>query len=236
MATNALISIDEIVTRFLFKYKKPMEDANIFIEHICNLVRDFRIYDSNQVVSVKISINSLGIIEMPDDMIGFNDLCYAEYGEWVSFTERDRIVNTTTTTGGVEGHDSNFGEGVDIVHSEDVGYGAVGAINNYNYMIDWEARRIFCEGIISDTVLLRYVNSGIETSGITTVPEFITPMCDAYLLWKESYWVKGLERERQMREQDFVKAELRVRNFINSNSFQQWKDILLGITTQAPQR
>lgn len=234
--TNALINIEDVVTRFLHLYKKPTEDYTIYLAHACNCVRDFRLYDSNQVVTEKVSISALGIIEMPDSMVGFNDLLYPVNGEYVSFTEMATLVNTTTFTGLVEGQDSHYGEGVAILHPEDTGYGGRGAINDYNYVIDWEARRIFCEGMTSDTVILRYVSSGIETSGVTTIPEFISPMIDNYLLWKETYWVKGLERERDMRERDYTNSELKIRGFINAMTYDQWRDLLMGINTQAPQR
>lgn len=223
---SALLNIEDAVTRYLFKYKKPLEDFDIYLEHTCDLYQRFREHDSNQVVSELVTINALGIITMPSAMIDFCDLCYSLNGEWVSFTEMDRIVNVTTDVG--------FGD--DILHSDDIGYGSRGGINDYNYTFDWEARRIICEGIVSTDVLLRYVSSGIETTGITTIPIMIVPMIDAYLLWKESYWIKGLERERLMREKDFTKAELEVRNLINAMSFEQWKDLLLGLSSQAPIR
>lgn len=236
MATAALLSIDEIVGRFLLKFKRSTEDAVIYTEHLCNLVRDYRVHDSNQVVTEKIAISALGIIEMPDDMLSFVDLLYPLNGQYISFTEMSTLVNTTTFTGLVEGQDDDMGEGVAILHPEDVGYGARGAINDYNYVIDWEARRIFCEGIISDTVVLRYVSSGIETTGATTVSDIITPMADAYLLWKSSFWIPDLVRERESLKRDYTEARLELRNTINAKSYDEWRDILLGLSSQAPQR
>jgi len=235
-ATNSLIDINQAVSRFLLKYKLSTEDAFIFTEHACDCIRDFSLFDSGDVVSEKVTISALGIIEMPDSMVGFNGLFIPINGELWPFTEVDTIVNTTTTTAGVEGQDSDFGEGVAIYDYASEGYGGRPGVNDYKYTLDWQARRIFCEGITSDTVLLRYVTSGVEITGTTYVPEFVLPMIDTYLLWKSSYWRPDLKRERPLLERDYTNAELKVRNFINSMSYDQWRDVLLSTSVLAPIR
>jgi hypothetical protein len=236
MATNALLTIEEAVTRYMLKYKKSQEDFIIFTEHVCNLYRDFRLHDSNQVVTSKVDIDANRIIEMPDDMLSFVDLLYPSNGQWISFTEMSSIVNTTTFTGLVEGRDSDFGEGQNVPRPEESGYGGRGAINAYNYVIDWEARRIFVEGIESDTVALKYISSGVETTGETNIPDILTPMIDSYLLWKESFWVPELRGEREQRKRDFMEERFRVKNLINAMGYEQWRDVFLGLSSQAPIR
>jgi hypothetical protein len=235
-ATSALIDVNTIVDRFLLKYKLSTEDAFIYLEHCANAIRDFHLYDSPNVVPAKVSISSLGIIEMPSDMVGFNELYKFVDGVKWAFTLNDNIITTTTTTAGVEGQDSAFGEGEAIKDPKSDTYGGVGGVNDYYYKLDWKARRIFCDGIISDTVVLLYTTSGIELSGTTYVPEFITPMLDSYMLWKSSYWIPTLVRERQSLEKDYTNAESRARNLINAMGYNEWHDLLLSITTQAPLR
>ena len=236
MATSALISIEQVVSRFLLKYKRPLDDAFIYTEHICNCFRDFRLYDSNQVVTAKVTVNVNKWIDMPNDMMTFVDLCIPIDGAWWSFTEKTEIVNTTTFTGLVEGRDSTVGEGVDLTTPRTTGYAAHGGINDYNYTLDWSARRIYIDGISNATVVLMYVSSGIETSGVTLVPEFITPMFDAYLLWKSSYWLPELVRERGALERDYTNIRLSLRNLINGMTYQQWRDLWLSTAMQAPNR
>jgi len=236
MATNALINIETVVSRFLFKYKKSTDDALIYTEHVCNCFRDFCLYDSDQVVTAKVSITANKLIEFPSDMQGFVDLCIPIGGAWWSFTEKREIVNTTTFTGLVEGRDSTFGEGVDITHGRTTGYATKGGINDYNYTIDWKARRIFVDGIESETVVLIYTSSGVETSGTTNVPEHLTPVFDSYLLWKSSYWDGKTVRERQMLKDDYTEARLTARNFINSESYNFWRDIILSGFSQSVKR
>jgi hypothetical protein len=236
MATPALINVETAVTRYLLKNKRSTEDAVIYVEHACNAVRDFHLYDLPNVVSEKIAVSALGIIEMPSDMIGFNGLFTPLGGELWHFTRRDGIVNTTTFTGGVEGQDSTFGEGSALTDPKTDTYGGIGGVNDYYYTIDWKARRIFCEGIKSATVLLRYTTSGVETSGTTYIPEMLTPALDAYLLWKECDWIPAMMKFSDMREKSFIRAEAKVRNLLNSMTVEEWHDLFLSTTTMAPIR
>lgn len=234
--TNALILLEEVVTRFLLKYKKTTEDYTIYLEHAANVVRDFQVHDSTHYKTVKIAVDALGIIEMPDDLIKLNGVMVAKNGEWWTFTERPEKVNTTTSPLGVEGHDTDFGEGIDVLDSITSTYGAVGGVNQYYYMVDMDARRIFCDGIISDTVVIKYVSSGISTTASTYIPEMLTPMVDSYLLWKETYWIPELLRERDMRKRDFTDERLRIRNVLNGLTASQWRDLFWGNITMTPKR
>ena len=234
--TSALIDIETVISRYLLKFKKSTEDYVSYLELACNCVRDFSLFHSANVVTAKVSVTANKIIEMPDDMLSFVDLCYPMQGRWWSFTRQNDIVNTTTFTGLVEGRDSDVEEGVDIPHALSSGYGAKGGVNTYNYMIDWEARRIFVDGIESDTVVLKYVSSGVTVNGTTYVPDFLTPVIDSFLLWKETYWVANLARERQLREKDYTNEVLKARNLINSLTYNELRDLLLGASTQSVKR
>ena len=236
MATAALLNIETVVTRYLLKYKLSLDDAFILTEHACDCVSQFNMYDSDFATTAKVTVDANKIIEIPDDMVAFVDLVVPYNGKWWSFTEKREIVNTTTFTGLTEGRDSTVGEGVDIDTGRKTGYAAKGAINDFNHTLDWKARRIFCSGVQSETVVLIYVTSGIEATGTTQVPISIIPMIDAYLTWKRSYWDNSIRDERSLLERDYNNARLSVRNLINSMSYNQWRDIILGGTLQAPQR
>jgi hypothetical protein len=231
--TNALISIEQAVTDFLLGYKKTTEDYIIYLRHALTLLTDFMIHDSQEARSEKVAVSSLGIIEMPTDLIRLKDVCVGWNGEWWTMTERVNLINTTTFTGLVEGHDSTFGEGVAVPDGVSDTFGAKGAVNDYYYTVDMKARRIFVDGLISSTALLRY---GISTTAMTYIPILIVPMLESYLLAKETYWIPELVRERGMREKNFDNERLRVRNVLNSLSASQWRDLIWGSISQSPKR
>lgn len=236
---NALASIEQIVTTYLFAYKKPTEDYALYVQHACQAVQDFNLYDGNLVVTQKVTINAtLQCIEMPVDMLVFVDLATPTNGAWWSFTERNQIVNTTTFTGAVEGRDPNQGEGETIDQPRVTGYGAKGGWNKFKYTIDWAARRIYVDDVYSanDYIVLMYVSSGIKATGETLVPMFLVPVIEAYLLERETFWIPDLTRERPIRHEEYWRKRMDVRNLVNSMSYNQWRDIILSSMTQSPQR
>jgi hypothetical protein len=237
--TNALLPIEQVVTTYLFAYKKPTEDYSLYMQHAAQCLQNFNLYDGNLPVQTKVTINStLKCIEMPDDMQSFIDLLTPISGSWWSFTQKNQMVNTTTTTAGVESRDDIQGEGVKTLHDRTGGYGAVGGWNKFNMTLDWASRRIYIddEYETTDYFVLVYVSSGIKVLDETLVPAFFTPVIDAYLLWKESYWLPEFARERQMRYQDYWKEKRDVRDLINSMSVSQWRDIFYSSCTQTIKR
>lgn len=237
MATSALINIEEVVTRFLFQYKHPTDDYAVYLEHAAQCYIDFNLYDGNIVTYQKYTLNPTNKwLDMPNDMLEFIDLVTPLRGSFWSFTRKDKIVTTTTTTLGVEGQDALQGEGQIIDQPRVTAYGAKGGWNKFRYNVDWKTRRIYIDDDISEYIVLFYVSSGINVTGQTDIPVFILPMIHDYLLWKETYFVPGLERERQLREADYWKEKMKVRNLVNSKSVEEWKDIFYSSITPSPQR
>lgn len=239
MDTNALVSIEKVVTDFLFGYKKSADDYPLYVRHAALCYQDFNLYDGEILTTAKVTLNTtLKCIEMPDDLIKFIDIVTPIKGGWWSFTQKDSIVNTTTMVGAVETRDETQGEGVKQEVGRVLGYGAKGGYNKFSCTVDMAARRIYVDNVFeaSDYMVLMYVSSGIKATGETTVPAFIVPMIDAYLLEKETYWIPELVRERQMRHEQYWQEKMKVRNLINAMSKDQWMDIFASGYTQVPQR
>lgn len=236
MATAALVSINSIVDSFLLKFELSLDRAWIYTQHACDVVRDLHLYDLPNLVTDKVSVSSLGIIELPTDCLAVNGLYKFVDGYKWPFTLRDDIIVTTTTTAGVEGQDDDYGEGEALKDPKTDTYGGVGGVNDYYYKIDWKARRIFLDGTTSDTVMLEYVTSGIETTGTTYLPAICIPVVDAYLDWKRCLLDERLFKFASEREKSYLNAENRVRNLINAMSYSEWHDLLLSLATVAPLR
>jgi len=237
--TASLLSIEKVVTEFLFAYKKPTEDYSLYVQHACRCFQDFNLYDGEILTTAKVTVNStLNCIDLPDDCQKVIDLVTPIKGGWWSFTQKDSIVNTTTTVGGVETRDSAQGENVVIDVDRVVSYGAKGAYNKFRCTIDMAARRIYMDKTYTatDYIVLLYVSSGINATGETKVPSFITPLIDSYLLEKETYWIPELAREREMRHAQYWQEKMKIRNLINAMSKDQWLDLIYSGTTQTPQR
>ena len=184
--TSHQTTIDNYLDKYILKKEIPQDSYFALLQHACDCFRTINIRHSNRVVTEKVTASSLGIIEMPSDMIGFGFLAVPINGEWWTFTKKGRKVNTTTTTSGVEGQNSDFGEGVDVYDDEYLGLNGRGGVNAYYVNVDWKARRLFCDGFKSDTAVLRYTSSGLVIGGTTYIPVQCETVMDAYLDWKRA--------------------------------------------------
>ena len=183
--SNAITEIGKYVDKYVLKRKLQQEDYFIYLQHACDCFRKINTRHSNTVVTAKVSVSALGIIEMPSDMIGFGLLAVPINGELWTFTKKGRKVMTTTTTDSVEGQDSDMGEGVDVKDDRFMGISGRGGLNPYYMNIDWDARRIFCDGFKSDTAVLQYSSSGLVVNGTTYMPVQCEPVIDAYIDWQK---------------------------------------------------
>lgn len=239
MDTPALIPIEQVVTSFLHAYRKSTDDYSLYVEHACRAYTDFNLYDGNLATTAKVTVNAtLKCIGFPTDMLSFIDLVTPINGEWWSFTEKRLIVNTTTTVNNVETRDIAQNEGAEIVQDAVTNYGAKGAWNKFRFTIDYSARRIYVDSTYdpTDYIVLIYVSTGIKATDETTVPVFLVPVIDSYLLWRETYWLSELVRERENRFKDYWAEKRKVRDLINSMSYSQWRDCILSNSTQTVQR
>jgi hypothetical protein len=235
--TTALVSIEQIVTRYLLKYKLSTEDYVLYVEHCADCIQDFNIYDGQFVVTQKLTMdNTLKFVDLPEDFLFFVDLVTPMHGQWWSFTEKDRIINTTTFTDAVEGRDSTQGEGQIIDQNRVTSYGAKGGWNKFKYTLDLAARRIYFDAEITDYVVLMYISSGIRASEETEVPSFMIPMIDDYMRWKSSYWLPTIMNQRDSLYMDYWRSKNKIRQRIASLSVEQWKDLIYSTSTMTPRR
>lgn len=232
----SLVTINDIVTRYLLKYKRSTDDAVIYTEHAAECIKAWHLYHGNEVNIEKTYIDANYIIWMPSDMIGFVDLCYYFNGRYWSMTEQKDIVSTMTGGMLLDERDADIQEGQPISHAVTYGYGGRGGVNAYNYNINWKERRIYVEGISSDYAILFYTSSGIVVNGATYVSDLLSTVIDSYLLYVETFWITNLVREREMRKKAYNEEVLRARNFVNALTYNQLRDIILGESTQGPKR
>jgi len=216
--SSAITEIGKYVDKYVFKKQLPSDDYFVYLQHACDCFQKINLRHSNDVITAKVDVSALGIIEMPSDMIGLGNLFIPINGEWWSFTKKPRKVTTTTTTLGVEGQDSAMGEGVDVFDDKYWGIGGRGGVNAYYVNFDWTARRIFCDGFKSDTAVLQYTSSGLVVSGTTYIPRQTEPVLDAYL-----DWMRAMNNNAAMNKIGYLEGlydksilELRIINFMPS--------------------
>jgi hypothetical protein len=234
--TTAYTEISKLVDKYLLLRGLPQDDYFMYLQMACNCYRDISLFHSNSTITSKIAVSSLGIIEMPVDMVGFVKLYIAPNGEIWSFTRNKNIAMTTTTTGGVEGQDTAFGEGVAIINPRFIGLGAKGGINSYYVNIDWGARRLFCDGFKSDTAVLIYTSSGLVVGGSTFIPQQCESPINAYIDWQREINETRNLGLLQTKEKYYNDRLFEMKLFQFLPSAEEIRDIWDANSTQAVQR
>jgi hypothetical protein len=234
--SNAVTEIGKLVDKYLFTRQLPQDNYFVYLQMACNAYRDIMLRHSNEVVTAKVSVSALGIVEMPSDMVGFGNLFVPKDGEWFSFTRRSRKVTTTTMVGATETQDKTMGEGVDIHDAMYLGYGAKGGVNDYYLNIDWAARRLFLDGMKSDTAVLQYTSSGLVVGGSTYIPQQCESVLTAYIDWQKEINATRSMAMLQTLERYYTEEVFKLRLFNYMPSLDEIKDAWDSSSTQDVQR
>jgi len=229
--TAGVTKIEDVVDRFVYMYRAPMDDWNLYLEHACAFWRQMRVHHGGGFKEEKVAVDADGFITMPTDLLDLIDIYLPKDGGKRFFTRNDNIVPTLTDGS----FDESYGEGADVTDARTTSYGAVGGVNDYYYLPIWENREILVKGVTSANVTLIYKSSGIVVDSTTYVPALAEDVIVAKLK-KELAYIEGRAiGEQQLREQEFKEALAMFRK-TQMPSLNEVKDAFRSVTTQAPTR
>ena len=137
---------------------------------------------------------------------------------------------------GVETQDATMGEGLDINDDRYLGLGAKGGVNQYYRKIDWQARRIFCDGFKSDTAVLQYTSSGLVVGGSTYIPQEYESVLTAYIDWQKEINTTRSLAMLQTLEKYYADALFSMRLAKFMPTADEIKDVWDGNSTQTVMR
>jgi len=209
--TNATITIQDVVKRFLFKYKISKDDYFMFQEHAYDCFRDLNLFHSKFFSSSRITTSALGAGDMPDDCEEIINLSQPWNGMMWTFTRRPDMAISFTGAGDTADDDFGTGEGLGITEDTRTGYGSHGGVNYYYWKEDWKTRKIYIDSLLSDDFLLTYIGSGINLTAVTYVPTKTTFVFDAFLRWKQSEFDMMPYTEQNMRKASYDEAIMMLR-------------------------
>ena len=201
--TSGVKTLNRVVDEFLLKTGRDKDNYFKYEQFAIDAMRDMRMLYLRGVVKwAKLTISALKTISFPSDYVSFVGVCVPINGQFWFLTEKQNLV--ITTTGATL--DATAGEGVDITDEFLIGYPASGGVNSEGYYkIDERNRRIFINSCDSDTVVLLYNSSGVNTSGDTYIPVRAVDAIEAYILYKDAIY-----------SADFNKSALYERNYFNA--------------------
>lgn len=186
--TSGWITIKQMVQEILYETDKDDSYYKKFMHHVLNGVREMNKFHYDNIKTVKVTCNSIGVIDFPSDYIQFIGLSMNFGGLLYNLTRQELIVPTTTDVDGDETLDSDIGEGVDLDTGWNYSYATMGGKNDYYYYIDERNYRIIVRSIPTRELFLQYISSGIDLDdgNATTIPVKIKEALKWYVLYKNA--------------------------------------------------
>lgn len=200
----ATVALQTIVKRFILKYKIYEDDYINYLEHAVDCFRDLNISHLSYFKQADLTLDAVGKVSFPNDMIDFIALGVIRDDVFYTFVQSTDLSIPTS----VSSYDGS-------------------AWNKYFYYLDWPGRQIYCQSLPIETVTIRYISSGINSGAETMVPVQCTQVIDAYLRWKQAQMDGAGLGEQQIREVNYVN-EVRHLQWQQLPTLEQFKDTWLG--------
>lgn len=200
----ATVALQTIVKRFILKYKIYEDDYINYLEHAVDCFRDLNISHLSYFKQADLTLDAVGKVSFPNDMIDFIALGVIRDDVFYTFVQSPDLSIPTS----VSSYDGS-------------------AWNKYFYYLDWPGRQIYCQSLPTETVTIRYISSGINSGAETMVPVQCTQVIDAYLRWKQAQMDGAGLGEQQIREVNYVN-EVRHLQWQQLPTLEQFKDTWLG--------
>lgn len=200
----ATVALQTIVKRFILKYKIYEDDYINYLEHAVDCFRDLNISHLSYFKQTDLTLDAVGKVSFPNDMIDFIALGVIRDDVFYTFVQSTDLSIPTS----VSSYDGS-------------------AWNKYFYYLDWPGRQIYCQSLPTETVTIRYISSGVNSGAETMVPVQCTQVIDAYLRWKQAQMDGAGLGEQQIREVNYVN-EVRHLQWQQLPTLEQFKDTWLG--------
>lgn len=177
------------------------DDAEIY-QLVIDTMRDLSLFTLPHKQIVKITVDSLGRVQLPTDYLMFLGIGVPKNGRFYTFTKDKSVVQTSDQTYSYEAVDSAYGEGESPTRISQFNYGAGGGLSETTFVINERRGFIQLTDFIGTESTLYYVSSGISDSpdGVT-IPLIAEEAVIAGVLWKHVAYDPnvniGIARERE---------------------------------------
>jgi hypothetical protein len=219
---------------FLHKYffKGGIDEGEFHRYHVmaADVLRDLAIHHLPIAKTTTLTVDTDNqTADFPDDFIDYIFIAIEKDGRWWIFTRDDSMVDKTIT--GITGTELS-----DLSYV--YGPGMVGGHNIRWFQVDYENDRFLFNGVLSsDTVVLKYQSTGVESVSYSSttdieIPVYAEAAMEAGLDWRVAEKDKEAMNERQWRKRLYDDEVLVMRN-VHSSTISEIRDAWLGSTSQS---
>ena len=208
-------------------------------------MRDLRLFTVKGERVVRLQMDAVNCIQLPQDYLSFMKLCVPIKGRLWTFTYDGTMIIPQTLENGLEALDHDKGEGVSRVQGKFNAdgsrngyshgmYNNTGGKNNYYFTFDLENRRIVLDCIDRTEVTLFYKSNGISASGQTLVSATYEEAVLAFINWKKAEGERNMSWA-QANKQEYLECCNQLK-FLESPSLDMLYDAMYSTYRQGVKR
>ncbi|MHB8871792.1 MAG: hypothetical protein ACYC5G_05035 [Candidatus Doudnabacteria bacterium] len=198
----ATTTIRKVVNKIRSRGRIPEQEDGEIYQLVIDTMRDLSLFTLPHKQITKITIDSLGRVQLPKDYLMFLGIGVPKFGRFYTFTKDKSVVQTTDQTYAYEAVDTAYGEGESPATVTSYAYGSGGGLSDTTFVINERRGFIQLTDFIGTDATLYYVSSGISDSpdGVT-IPLIAEEAVIAGVLWKHVAYDQnvnmGIARERE---------------------------------------
>jgi len=226
---NGLITLQAFLHKYFQKVGIDEDDFDRYHKIGCEGLKELSIFHLPMVTNAVLSIDTTNYTaDYPDDYINYLAIAVENGGKWWTFTRSHTMVDKTVA--GIDGED--LGE-----YNYVAGAGSVGGGNEFYFDDDPKGRRfLFDEAYSSNTVIIRYVSSGVESVSYASDTDVQFPIqaessMEKYIRWMVCEYDDGPAGECERRKNQYEEAVLMMRN-LDLPTADEVRDLWLGSSNQ----
>lgn len=226
--SSGWITIKQMVQEILFETDRDQGFYKKCMHHVINGVRDLNMFHFDNIKTVKVTCNDIGVIDFPSDYVQYVALSINDGGKIWTLTRQDDLVRTTTESQGEEALDSTIGEGLSIDTGANQGYKTTGGKNDYYFTVDERNNRFIVRSIPTRTLFLQYISSGIdldEGNG-TTIPVKIKQALKLWVMYQDTMMSDKSNKNLLGMYYDMYKQEISKLRFFELPTADELRDMI----------
>lgn len=178
-------SIRRVVNEARMLGNIPEEHDGKCYQMCINGMRDLSLFTLPHKNAIKISVDSLGRLQLPTDYLMFLAVGVPRDGRLWTFTRDNLLVQTSDKTYAYEAFDTVYGEDQTLPVRSTFTYGSTGGVNDVYFVINERLGYIQLTDFSGTEATLHYVSSGIsENADGVQIPLIAKDALVAYILWK----------------------------------------------------
>jgi hypothetical protein len=233
--TKGVKTIKQVVDGLLALKRASNGEYFRYYQMAINAYRELRLFHINERAFIKLTMDALNRVTLPDDFISFLSLSVPNNGKLYTLTRDDLIIPTKSGTAPSQTLDATDGEGVPINSIAYAGYMMRGGVNQDGYYtFDWENRQIILNGCERGEVILGYVSSGVSTTS-TYVPAQAVPAIEKFIMWNDKMYMDEapakIDYYKSLYDEEIDKLRM-----LEMPTFDEFRDEILRNMTPLPRR